>query len=75
MHFLAFAGRGFGGKNLSCCEGLQEAWELGYIQLWDIVNWLMFKVEKFNGSGSINVSETVKYLPAKDRVAFIFRDK
>jgi hypothetical protein len=33
------------------------------------------KIEKFYGSGSMDVSETVKYLPAKDCSAFIFRGK
>jgi hypothetical protein len=33
------------------------------------------KIEKFYGSGSMDVSEIVKYLPAKDRSAFIFRGK
>jgi hypothetical protein len=43
MNFLTFAGQGFGGETLLCCEGLQEAWKLGYIQLWGIVDWPMFK--------------------------------
>ena len=33
------------------------------------------KIEIFDGSASMDVSETVKYLPAKDRSAFIFRSK
>jgi hypothetical protein len=41
MNFLAFAGQEFGGENF--CEGLQEAWKLGYIQLWGIVDWPVFK--------------------------------
>jgi hypothetical protein len=31
------------------------------------------RMEKVDGSGSMDVSENVKYLPAKDRSAFIFR--
>jgi len=33
------------------------------------------KIEKFDCSGSMDVSETVKYLPVKDRRPFIFRGK
>jgi len=33
------------------------------------------KIEKFDGSDFMDVSETVKYLPAKDRSALIIRGK
>jgi hypothetical protein len=31
------------------------------------------KIEKFDGSGSMDVSETLRYLLVKDRSAFFFR--